>query len=90
MRAINLGCTVALVTRDAIRQFTNLHIYNVLQKKFKFIPLIHIYDWLIVTCWDKIIKIHKNSILFHYTAKIPFYSFIIKMEFFRVSGERVV
>ena len=56
--------TVALVTRDAIRQFTNLHIYNVLQKKFKFIPLIHIYDWLIVTCWNKIIKIPFYSKIF--------------------------
>ena len=88
MRAINLGCTVALVTRAIYKSaICIVHIYNVLQKKFKFIPLIHIYDWLIVTCWNKIIKIHKNSILFHYTAKIPIYSFIIKMEFYRVSDE---
>src|SRR3954452_3061507 len=43
-------------------------------------------DWLVVTCRNKIIKIHKNSGLYHYTAKIPFYSFIIIMEYFRVSG----
>src|SRR5437868_9104185 len=43
-------------------------------------------DWLLVTCQNKIIKFHKNSVLFHYTAKIPFYSFIIIMEYFWVSG----
>ena len=52
-------------------------IYNALQKKFKFIPLIRIYDWLIVTCRNKIIEIHKNSVLFHYVAGVQKFHFIL-------------